>query len=80
MTDSTIRRDLACLSSLFTIAADWELCDANPVLPFLRAKKKSLGYRLSALGEWRTVGGDTVDYLATEQPYDPDDIDSLLDD
>jgi integrase len=39
--DSSIRRDLACLSSLFTVAADYELCDANPVLPFLRAKKKS---------------------------------------
>jgi integrase len=38
--DSTIRRDLACLSSVFTIAADYELCDANPVLPFLRNKKK----------------------------------------
>ena len=41
VTDSTIRRDLACLSSVFTIAADYELCDANPVLPFLRVKKKS---------------------------------------
>jgi integrase len=41
VTDSTVRRDLACLSSLFTIAADYELCDANPVLPFLRSKKKS---------------------------------------
>lgn len=39
--DSSIRRELACLSSLFTIAADYELCDANPVLPFLRAKKKT---------------------------------------
>lgn len=41
VSDSTIRRDLACLSSLFTVAADYELCDANPVLPFLRAKKKA---------------------------------------
>lgn len=39
--DSSIRRELACLSSVFTIAADYELCDANPVLPFLRAKKKT---------------------------------------
>lgn len=37
--DSTIRRDLQCLSSLFTVAADYELCDANPVLPFLRQRK-----------------------------------------
>lgn len=41
VSDSTIRRDLACLSSVFTIAADYELCDANPVLPYLRVKKKS---------------------------------------
>lgn len=40
VSDSTIRRDLACLSSVFTIAADFGLCDANPVLPFLRAKRK----------------------------------------
>jgi integrase len=26
---------------MLTIAADYELCDANPVLPFLRAKKKT---------------------------------------
>ena len=41
VSDSTIRRDLGCLSSMFTVAADYELCDANPVLPFLRAKKKT---------------------------------------
>lgn len=40
VSDSTIRRDLACLSSVFTIAADFGLCDANPVLPFLRVKRK----------------------------------------
>lgn len=38
--DPTIIRDLACLSSVFTIAADYELADANPVLPFLRAQKR----------------------------------------
>ena len=38
--DATIRRDLSCLSSVFTIAADWELCDDNPVLPFLRTQKR----------------------------------------
>lgn len=40
VTDSTIIRDLACLSSVFTIAADFEQADANPVLPFLRAQKR----------------------------------------
>jgi len=38
--DPTIIRDLACLSSVFTIASDYELAPANPVLPFLRAHKK----------------------------------------
>lgn len=41
VSDSTIRRDLGCLSSVFTVASDHQLCDANPVLQFLRAKKKS---------------------------------------
>lgn len=41
VSDSTIRRDLSCLSSVYTICADFELCDANPVLPFLRAKKRT---------------------------------------
>lgn len=39
--DSTIRRDLGCLSSVFSVASDHQLCDANPVQQFLRAKKKS---------------------------------------
>lgn len=38
--DPTIIRDLACLSSVYTIAADYELADANPVLPFLRSQKR----------------------------------------
>jgi integrase len=37
---STIRRDLACLSSLLTSAMDWEWTDANPVLPFLKQRSK----------------------------------------
>lgn len=37
---STIRRDLACLSSLFTSAQDWEWLDANPVPAFLRRRAK----------------------------------------
>lgn len=39
--DSTIRRDLACLSSVFTVAGDYELVDVNPVLPFMRAKRRT---------------------------------------
>lgn len=40
VTDSTIRRDLACLSSVYTIAEDWEMADANPVLGFMRTQKR----------------------------------------
>lgn len=38
--DGTIRRDLSCLSSVYTIATDYDLCDHNPVLPFLRQHKR----------------------------------------
>ena len=44
---STIRRDLACLSSVFSVAEDWDLCDGNPVLPFLRAQKRRGGLKES---------------------------------
>ena len=40
VTDSTIRRDLACLSSVFTVAGDYGLCDVNQVLSFLRTMKR----------------------------------------
>lgn len=39
----TIRRDLACLSSMFGFAIESEWCEANPVPPYLkRAKKRGL--------------------------------------
>lgn len=40
VTAPTIRRDLACLSSLFSCAMEWELCDANPVPAYFRAARK----------------------------------------
>lgn len=40
VTAGTIRRDLACLSSLMTSAADWEWIDANPVPAYLRKRSK----------------------------------------
>lgn len=36
----TIRRDLACLSSMFASAIDWEWVEANPVPAFLRKRSK----------------------------------------
>lgn len=40
VSDATILRDLACLSSVFTIAIDWELAETNPVAAFIRAQKR----------------------------------------
>lgn len=40
VTNGTIRRDLACLSSLLTSAGEWEWIDANPVPAFLRRRSK----------------------------------------
>ncbi len=37
---STIRRDLACLSSLMTSCIDWEWLDSNPVPKFLKSRAK----------------------------------------
>lgn len=38
---STIRRDLACLSSIFSRAEEWEWTRHNPVKPFLRSRAKA---------------------------------------
>ena len=37
----TIRRDLSCLSSLFTNAQVWEMVKHNPVRPFLEVRNKT---------------------------------------
>lgn len=36
----TIRRDLACLSSIYGMAIEWEWVDINPVGPFLRRMRR----------------------------------------
>lgn len=40
VTTSTIRRDLACLSSIFSLAEEEEWVQHNPVKPFLRGRAK----------------------------------------
>jgi len=40
VTPATIRRDLACLSSLLSSAEDWEWIDSNPVLQYMRRRSK----------------------------------------
>lgn len=39
VTTSTIRRDLACLSVIFTKCEEWEWAKSNPAKPFLRGRK-----------------------------------------
>lgn len=39
VSNSTIRRDLACLSVIFTKCEEWEWVTANPVKPFLRGRQ-----------------------------------------
>jgi integrase/recombinase XerD len=36
----TVRRDLACLSSIFGSCIEWEWCDVNPVPAYMRRHKK----------------------------------------
>jgi integrase len=36
----TVRRDLACLSSIFGCCIEWEWCDLNPVPAYMRRRKK----------------------------------------
>src|SRR5262249_53046063 len=36
----TVKRDHACLSSIFSSAEEWEWVTRNPVLPYIRARAK----------------------------------------
>ena len=36
----TVRRDLACLSSIFSSCIEWEWCDANPVPSYMKRRKQ----------------------------------------
>jgi integrase len=42
VTSATVRRDLACLSSIFSRAEEWEWANHNPVKPYLRGRKAYL--------------------------------------
>lgn len=41
VTSSTVRRDLACLSSLYSRAEEWEWVSSNPVKPYKRGRAKA---------------------------------------
>lgn len=49
--DPTIRRDLACLSSMFTLAISWEWADRNPVRLLARRQVKESEPRTRYLSE-----------------------------
>jgi len=42
VTSATVRRDLACLSSIFTRCEEWGWTTSNPVKPYLRSRKSAL--------------------------------------
>ena len=39
---ATVRRDLACLSSIFSRCEEWGWCTSNPVKPYLRSRRTAL--------------------------------------
>lgn len=39
---ATVRRDLACLSSIFSRCEEWCWCTSNPVKPYLRSRRTAL--------------------------------------
>lgn len=41
VTTATVRRDLACLSSLYSRAEEWEWVTFNPVKPYKRGRAKA---------------------------------------
>lgn len=41
VTPTTVRRDLACLSSLFSRAEEWEWTSSNPVKPYKRGRLRA---------------------------------------
>lgn len=41
VTTTTVRRDLSCLSSVYSRAEEWEWVQFNPVKPFKRGRKKA---------------------------------------
>lgn len=61
VSDGTIRRDLSCLSSIFSRAEEWEYFHGNPAAAYLRRgvkrglKEASPRKRYLSLGEERTI-------------------------
>src|SRR5581483_317195 len=72
ITPSTIRRDLACLSSMFGCCMEWEWVEHNPVPAFLRARKKR-GLREGApKTRWLTTAEEAALLESVATSTDPD--------
>lgn len=68
ITPAAIRRDLACLSSMFGCAIEWEWIEHNPVPAFLKARKKR-GLREGApKTRWLTHDEETRLLAAASHP------------
>ncbi len=54
VTSATVRRDLACLSSIFTRCEEWGWTTSNPVKPYLRSRKSALREAEPRVSYWTT--------------------------
>lgn len=55
VTTSTVRRDLACLSSVFSRAEEWEWISYNPIKPYIRGRTKAGLKEGNPKTRWLTV-------------------------
>lgn len=74
----TIRRDLACLSSIFGMAIEWEWIEVNPVGPFLRRMKRRNLKESSARTRYLSVK-EEIALLDNAAPYVADAIRFAID-
>lgn len=60
VTTSTVRRDLACLSSIYSRAEEWEWLQHNPVKPFLRGRANAGLVEAEARTRYLTLAEETA--------------------
>ncbi len=71
VTGSTIRRDLACLSMMFTKAEEWEWIERNPVKPFLRGRQLAGLKENEPRTRWLTLAEEREILAATSEALIP---------
>lgn len=74
----TIRRDLACLSSIFGMAIEWEWVDINPVGPFLKRMRRR-GLKENSSRTRYLSHAEEKALLANARPYVADGIRFAID-